>query len=69
MPVAKTQLASQNKSATERHSEPSVAPSRKRRSQVRLTVAHVFAENCDAATTAAIVDELARLIETRRTAK
>lgn len=68
MSTTKTQPATSSKNATERHSEPSVAPSRKRRGQVTLTVAHVYAENCDAATTTAIVDELVRLIESRRTA-
>jgi hypothetical protein len=67
MPASNSKQATQHKNATERHSEPSVAP-KKRRSQVHLTVAHVYAQDCDAATTTAIVDELARLIESRRTA-
>lgn len=38
---------------------------RKRKSQARLTVTTVYAENCDSKTISAIVEELARLLETR----
>ncbi len=67
MSATNTKSAPQNKTATERDVAPA-AVSRKPKTRVSLTVAHIYAENCDAATVVAIVDELLRLIETRRTA-